>query len=298
MSFFKTINNTNGAQMSDLDTITLRNSAITSALIPYDTISLRNTAITDMDTISLRNTALIPYDTIALRNTAITTNNTSLLASSNIFSGTNTFSSINTTNLNLLTSTSQNVRYGFEAALGSILGSNITAIGHQCIKGWISGNFNTAVGSSITGIGGSSNTMIGYGSGSSGNFDFSSCFGVGASITRSNQIALGRISETVQTRGGFATSCNSITASVTLANPILSNYICINGINNIIITLPLPLENGVNLMIRRGASSTGTININATIFPVNSITSISSLSLINTSSFVYYENAWYQTTSF
>ena len=298
MSFFKTINNTNGSQMSDLDTITLRNSAITSALIPYDTIALRNTAITDMDTITLRNTALIPYDTIALRNTAITTNNTSLLASSNTFSGTNTFSSINTTNLNLLTSTSQNVRYGFEAALGSTIGSNITAIGHQCIKSWPIGSNNTAIGSSITGFSGNNNTLLGYGSGSSGNYESSTCIGVGSSITRSNQIALGRISETVQTRGGFATSCNSISTSVTLANPVLSNYICTNGINNIIITLPLPLENGVNLMIRRGASSTGTININATIFPVNSITSITSLSLINTSSFVYYENAWYQITSF
>ena len=87
MSFFKTINNTNGAQMSDIDTITLRNTAITTALIPYDTIALRNTAITDMDTISLRNTSLIPYDTIALRNTAITANNTAFLASTNTFSG-------------------------------------------------------------------------------------------------------------------------------------------------------------------------------------------------------------------
>ena len=298
MSFFKTINNTNGAQMSDIDTITLRNTAITTALIPYDTIALRNTAITDMDTISLRNTSLIPYDTIALRNTAITANNASFLASTNTFSGINNFSTINTTNLNLLASTSQNVRYGFESALGSTLGNNITAIGYQCIKSWPIGNFNTALGSSITGFSGNSNTLIGYACGSSGNYESSTCIGVGSSITKSFQIALGRITETVQTRGGFATSCNSISTSVTLTNPVFSNYICTNGINNIIITLPLPLENGVNLMIRRGPSSTGTININAAIFPVNSITSITSLSLVNTTSFIYYENAWYQTTSF
>ena len=161
MSFFKTINNTNGSQMSDLDTITLRNTAITLALIPYDTIALRNTAITDMDTITLRNNALLPYDTIALRNSAITTNNTTILASSNNFSGsTNTFSTINATAINLLTSTSQNVKYGFESALGSI-GTNITAIGYQCIKSWPVGSNNTALGSLITGFSGNNNTLLG-----------------------------------------------------------------------------------------------------------------------------------------
>ena len=341
MSFFKTINNTNGSQMSDLDTITLRNTAITSALLPYDTIALRNTAITDMDTITLRNNALIPYDTIALRNTAITsalipydtialrntaisdmdtvtlrnnalipydtialrntaiaTNNTTILASSNTFTATtNTFSTINATAINLLTTTSQNVKYGFESGLGS-LGTNITAIGYQCIKSWPIGSNNTAIGSFISGFSGNNNTLLGYACGSSGNYESSTCIGTGASITKSFQIALGRITETVQIRGGFATSCNSISTTITLANPILSNYICLNGINNIIITLPIPLENGVNLMIRRGVSSTGTININANIFPVNSITSVTTISLLNTTSFVYYENNWYQTSSF
>ena len=231
------------------DTIALRNTAITSALLPYDTIALRNTAITDMDTITLRNNALLPYDTIALRNTAIATNNTTILASSNtITATTNTFSTINATAINLLTSTSQNVRYGFESALGS-LGTNITAIGYRCIKAWPIGSNNTAIGSSITGFSGNNNTLVGYACGSSGNYESSTCIGAGSSITKSFQIALGRITETVQIRGGFATSCNSISTTITLANPILSNYISLNGINNIIITLPIPLENGVNLMI-------------------------------------------------
>ena len=98
MSFFKTINNTNGLTQIpvDMDTITLRNVAITAAstqqtalmntaLIPYDTIALRNTAITQQT--ALMNTTLIPYDTIALRNMAIST----IFTSNNIFTGINTF---------------------------------------------------------------------------------------------------------------------------------------------------------------------------------------------------------------
>ena len=98
MSFFKTINNTNGLTQIpvDMDTITLRNIAITAAsaqqttsmnnaLIPYDTIALRTTAITQQT--ALMNTTLIPYDTIALRSAAIST----IFTSNNIFTGINSF---------------------------------------------------------------------------------------------------------------------------------------------------------------------------------------------------------------
>ena len=87
MSFVKTINNTNGSNVipNDMDTITLRNAAISVAsnqqqtllnttLIPYDTIALRNTAIATSSTQqqNILNNTLVPYDTIALRNTSIT----------------------------------------------------------------------------------------------------------------------------------------------------------------------------------------------------------------------------------
>lgn len=75
MAFFKITNNTNGLLQIpiDMDTITSRNIAITTAstqqttllnttLIPYDTIALRNTAIVQQN--NAMNTALIPYDTI------------------------------------------------------------------------------------------------------------------------------------------------------------------------------------------------------------------------------------------
>ena len=143
------------------------------------------------------------------------------------------------------------------------------------------------------------NTLIGASSNSSGNYDNSSCLGCSSSITQSNQVVLGRISETVQMRGAFSTSVVSLSTTTTLSNPILTNYICTNGSNNIIVTFSTPPENGLITTIRRGASSTGTITISYnSISPVNSIISSSSLNLVNTASFLYYNNSWYQTTSF
>ena len=106
MSFVKTINNTNGINQIpvDMDTITLRNIAITNSntqqtalmnttLVNYDTISLRITAISNSNTFqtALMNTTLANYDTIALRITAINNFLTLLLSQSNIFTGTNSF---------------------------------------------------------------------------------------------------------------------------------------------------------------------------------------------------------------
>ena len=149
------------------------------------------------------------------------------------------------------------------------------------------------------GFSGNNNTLLGSSSNSSGNYDNSSCLGCSSSITQSNQIALGRISETVQVRGAFSTSIITLLTTTTLSNPVLTNYIRLNGSNNIIITFATPLESGLITTIRRGAGSTGTITVSyGSIFPVNSIISTTTLIITNTSSFVYYNNAWYQTTSF
>ena len=283
--------------INDMDTITLRNLAINDmdtitkrnlAINDMDTITLRNIAITDMDTITKRNLAINDMDTITLRNVALT----SLLSSS-------TFSTINVTNLNILSSTSKNVRLGYQAGLLNTSGNSNTTIGNGCLQSWIIGTYNTAIGVNCTGFSGNNNTLVGASSNSSGNFDSSTCIGCSSSITQSNQVALGRISETVQVRGALSTSVVSLSTTITLSNPILTNYICTNGSNNIIITFSTPLENGLITTIRRGALSTGTITIAYnSIFPVNSIISSSSINLVNTASFLYFNNAWYQTTSF
>ena len=314
MPFIKTTSNTNGSlstvipndmdtitlrnlAINDMDTITLRNLAINDmdtitkrnlALVDMDTITLRNIAITDMDTITKRNLALVDMDTITLRNAAIT----SLLNSG-------TFNTINVTNLNILSSTSKNVRLGYQAGLLNTSGNSNTTIGNGCLQSWVIGTYNTAIGVNCSGFSGNNNTLIGSSSSSSGNFDSSTCIGCSSSITQSNQVALGRISETVQVRGAFSTSVQSLSITSTLSNPILTNYICTNGSNNIIVTFSTPLESGLITTIRRGASSTGTITISYnSISPVNSIISSSSLNLVNTASFLYYNNSWYQTTSF
>ena len=296
--------------INDMDTITLRNLAINDmdtitkrnlALVDMDTITKRNLAINDMDTITLRNLAINDMDTITKRNIAITDMDTITLRNSSLTSLLNsgTFNTINVTNLNILTSTSKNIRLGFQAGLLNTSGSNNTTIGNGCLQSWVIGTYNTAIGVNCTGFSGNNNTLLGSSSNSSGNYDNSSCLGCSSSITQSNQIALGRISETVQVRGGFSTSVITLSTTSTLSNPILTNYICINGSNNITLTFSTPPESGLITTIRRGASSTGTITISYnSIFPVNSIISSSSLNLVNTSSFLYYNNAWYQTTSF
>ena len=119
MTFVKTTSNTNGSLSTvipnDMDTITLRNIAITD----MDNITKRNIAITDMDTITLRNIAITDMDTITKRNIAITDMDTITLRNASLTSLLNsgTFSSINVTNLNILTSTSKNIRLGFQAGL-------------------------------------------------------------------------------------------------------------------------------------------------------------------------------------
>ena len=296
MPFVKTTSNTNGSIPYNMDTVSARDAAITQAVLGLDTVVLRDAAITQsligLDTIVLRDAAitqsLIGLDTVVLRNAAIT----SLLSSS-------TFNTINVTTLNILSSTSKNVRLGYQAGLLNTSGSNNTTIGNGCLQSWIIGTYNTAIGVNCSGFSGNNNTLIGSSSNSSGNFDSSTCLGCSSSITQSNQIALGRISETVQVRGGFSTSVQSLSTTSTLSNPILTNYICTNGSNNIILTFSTPPENGLNTTIRRGSGSTGTIIISYnTIFPVNLIISSSSLNIVNTASFLYYNNAWYQTTSF
>ena len=178
-------------------------------------------------------------------------------------------------------------------------GSNNTTIGNGSLQSWVIGTFNTSLGVNCSGFSGNNNTLIGSSSNSSGNFDSSTCIGCSSSITQSNQVVLGRISETVQVRGALSTSVQSLSTTTTLSNPILTNYICMNSSNNIIVTFFIPPENGLITTIRRGAGSTGTITIAYnSIFPVNSIVSSSSINLVNTASFLYYNNAWYQTTSF
>ena len=84
MSFVKTLINTNGTLSNppDMDTITLRNNAITTALIPYDTIALRQSSIIS---------SLLPYDLISQRIAAITSAFNGFLTTNNLYTGTNSF---------------------------------------------------------------------------------------------------------------------------------------------------------------------------------------------------------------
>ena len=101
MPFIKTTSNTNGSVFipDNVDTVVLRNVAITQAVSGLDTVVLRdaaiNQAVLGLDTVVLRNAAitqsLIGLDTVVLRDAAIT----SLLNSG-------TFNTINVSNLNIL----------------------------------------------------------------------------------------------------------------------------------------------------------------------------------------------------
>ena len=189
MAFVKTLINTNGtlANPTDMDTITLRNTAITTALIPYDTIALRQSNIIS---------SLLPYDLISQRVAAITSAFNGFLTTNILYTGTNSF-------------------------------------------------FNTII------------------------------------------------------RGSLAKSSISINSTITLSASPICNYFCVNGINNITITLSSALDQGCQIFFRRGVSSSGTITIShPSIFPHNSNISVTSILLSNSCEFVFFENAWYQKSNF
>lgn len=189
MSFVKTLINTNGtlANPPDMDTVTLRNTAINTALVPYDTIALRQSNIIS---------SLLPYDLISQRVAAITSAITVFLSSNNLYTRTNSF-------------------------------------------------FNTTI------------------------------------------------------RGSLSKSSVSINSTSTISASPLCNYFCVNGINNIVITLSSALDQGCQIFFRRGLSSTGTITIShPSIYPHNSNVAVTSIILSNSCEFVFFENAWYQKSNF
>ena len=189
MSFVKTLINTNGtlANPLDMDTITLRNNAINTALLPYDTIALRQSNIIS---------SLLPYDLISQRIAAISSAFNGFLTTNNLYIGTNSF-------------------------------------------------FNTII------------------------------------------------------RGSLAKSSISINSTITLSASPLCNYFCVNGINNIIITLSSAIDQGCQVFIRRGASSSSSITIShPSLFGHNSNVSVTSILLNNSCEFIFFENAWYQKSNF
>ena len=121
----------------------------------------------------------------------------------------------------------------------------------------------------------------------------STALGSGSVITKSNQIVLGTNTEEVTIPGSFVMSIGAISTSTTLTT-LLSNYMC-NNTTAINITLPYTVSSGSCITIRRSILSTALVTIlGSSLVAANSVVSTTALPNNICSSYIFYNNVWYQ----
>ena len=213
-------NNAITTAVYDMDTITSRNNALTSAI--NNEVTGRNNAITtavyDMDTITSRNNALTTSinNEVTARNNAITTSintevtgrNTAIassfsnfLTSSNIFTNNNTFVNI-TANSFIISNIDSNTFYGYRTGISNT-GANNTGFGWRVLQ-FNSGGDNTSIGhnSMANNQGGGKNIAIGEGA-LFNNISGSNCSAVGYTAGSNN------VSGNFCTYLGYNSNCSS-----------------------------------------------------------------------------------------
>jgi len=175
------------------------------------------------------------------------------------------------------TSGGLNNAFGYQALYNTSGEQNI-AIGYEALK-TNNGNYNIGIGSTTSISGASYSTVIGY----------------GATTTNSNEIVLGRSTETVVVKGNLSTAniCNSVGICNLWTNSTgeinigtlggRSQIIHIGDGNSNLSGSSVHINNGTNtssnVQILNGAGSTGTVNVGAsgTVTNLNGIVNIANM---------------------
>ena len=208
------------------------------------------------------------------------------------------FGYLSSSNGELINATYNN-SFGVYSLQRNLLGANNNAFGSYALFSLFEGSNNTAIGNNASRYGnlanGSNNTLIGSGTKTLVDSSFSTCLGYNSIITRDNQIVLGTLDESTVILGGLTTSIQTITSSSSLTIPLSTTYIIMNGTLPITITLPIPYEDGVCILLRSGKGSTGIITVSFNNI-VSKTSTVSTTNVTNgiSSSYVYNNETWYQ----
>ena len=192
-----------------------------------------------------------------------------------------------------------NNSFGYYSLQRMLGGANNNAFGSYSLSILYAGSNNTALGHNASRTGGlfrgSNNTFIGSETKTLIDSSFSTCLGYNSTITRDNQIVLGTIDESTVILGGLTTSIKTITSSTTLTIPLSTTYLIMNNTLPITITLPVPYENGVCILLRCGKGSNAIITVTFNNI-ISKTSTVSTTQVINgtSSSYVYNDEIWYQ----
>ena len=215
------------------------------------------------------------------------------------FSGTSN-SSFGALSLNNLVNGSYNNAYGCNSLYNCSSGSQNAVFGYNAATSISFGSYNTSVGNyagSTLDVGNYC-SFFGYNTRTTESYaQKSSAIGSGSVITKSNQIVLGTNTEEVTFPGSIVMSIGVISTTITLTT-LLSNYMCNNTIA-INITLPYTVSSGSCITIRRSILSTASVTIlGSSLVAFNSVVSTTILPNNICSSYIFYNNVWYQQSSF
>ena len=279
----KTANNVS-VDLSLYDTISLRGSAITTALVPYSTTTLMNsaitTALTPYSTTTLMNsaitTALTPYSTTTLMNSAITTaltpfdtitaRNTSLSSYLTLSGGTVTGNLIiNSTNGGLILQNVSGGAFGYASAIGNY--STSASAGDVVLRG-AGNNLILQSGSSTAALTINSANNISITNTLNATTIQQGGVGVSSLISSAITTSLTSYSSTTGMNSAISTALIPFSTTTTMNSAItsaLTPYDTISARNNSLSSY-LPLSGGTMTGILYGSSITLTGNIIAPTF--------------------------------
>jgi hypothetical protein len=168
------------------------------------------------------------------------------------------------------TTSSNNTAVGGDALSSATNGGNNSALGYLALQSTSTGANNTALGSQAGYAGtanttGSNNTYIGYqAQANANNYSNSTALGVGAIITGSNQIVLGRATEKVVIPGDASLNGNLVIRRnlTVLGNISIQNYTNNNIINTTTTNYQLIVSEDLSLNGRLVASGDSSFNGN------------------------------------